>query len=344
MTFQDLKYELVPNRNIFIPLSKNYRKRTIDSICHIVDVYEKLSGTKTNTRSKTNGLNDKRLNTDFYYLNTELSDSLYEERDISKIENIISKISSNPVDIYYDDNITIENVSNMSWQNDFIMKTCIDSDSIIKEQVYDKKTVIKPISDDVFSFEKEMAFSSLLEIKNKVPDYYEEIYNNVNKIILFDGNLVTGGTSSRYMSSIFIKKPYHRFRDTLFDPMSLDRLTHKVYYLEQIIHESSHLYLDQVMEFDPLVTNDISQKFKSPIRKDLRPMRGIYHATFVLSRLIDFFMKLGVLDSVNDERSRKERIERINSSLAIGIDEIENKAILTSNGKYILDEMKNKIL
>ncbi len=58
-----------------------------------------------------------------------------------------------------------------------------------------------------------------------------------------------------------------------------------MYFLDHITHETSHLVLHTLMNVDPLITNGHAQRFDAPIRPDPRPLYGIYHATFVLSRI-----------------------------------------------------------
>lgn len=51
--------------------------------------------------------------------------------------------------------------------------------------------------------------------------------------------------------------------------------------LEAIIHESSHNKLNLLMHFDPIIENDMQEKYYSAIRPDARHMKGVflwYHA------------------------------------------------------------------
>lgn len=57
------------------------------------------------------------------------------------------------------------------------------------------------------------------------------------------------------------------------------------YFLDHITHETSHGVLHAIMTTDPLILNGFTGRFSAPIRFDPRPLYGIYHATFVLSRI-----------------------------------------------------------
>lgn len=66
----------------------------------------------------------------------------------------------------------------------------------------------------------------------------------------------------------------------------------QVYFCEHIIHETSHLHLHTLFAIDPIVLNRPNERYTAPIRPDPRPMYGIFHATFVLSRMVRLFMLL----------------------------------------------------
>ena len=55
--------------------------------------------------------------------------------------------------------------------------------------------------------------------------------------------------------------------------------------MEALAHEAGHSLLFGLTIDRPLVNNPDEQKFKSPLRRDPRPMDGIYHATFVSARM-----------------------------------------------------------
>lgn len=57
-------------------------------------------------------------------------------------------------------------------------------------------------------------------------------------------------------------------------------------FVDRITHETSHIALNAVMTHDKLVLNDPTERFSSPLRTDPRPLVGIYHGTFVLSRVV----------------------------------------------------------
>lgn len=55
--------------------------------------------------------------------------------------------------------------------------------------------------------------------------------------------------------------------------------------VEVVAHESAHSLLFAFCTDEPLVYNDDEDLYPSPLRHDLRPMDGLYHATFVSARM-----------------------------------------------------------
>lgn len=47
-----------------------------------------------------------------------------------------------------------------------------------------------------------------------------------------------------------------------------------------------------MMAHDPMILNDMKELYQAPIRLDPRPMFGIFHATFVLSRIVRVFRRI----------------------------------------------------
>ena len=55
--------------------------------------------------------------------------------------------------------------------------------------------------------------------------------------------------------------------------------------VEGLVHEAAHQLLFAFSRDDALVENAIGERFSSPLRRDPRPMIGVYHATFVCARV-----------------------------------------------------------
>lgn len=55
-------------------------------------------------------------------------------------------------------------------------------------------------------------------------------------------------------------------------------------YLRTLVHETAHLLLFAIAREEPLVLNDADERQASPLRDDMRPVDGIFHAAFVSAR------------------------------------------------------------
>lgn len=72
----------------------------------------------------------------------------------------------------------------------------------------------------------------------------------------------------------------------LWGALALNPLAHPNWfdYLPSLVHESAHSILFAIARKGPLVLNDPSERFYSPLRQSARPMDGIFHAAFVSAR------------------------------------------------------------
>ena len=59
-----------------------------------------------------------------------------------------------------------------------------------------------------------------------------------------------------------------------------------VRYLENLVHEAGHQHLNRIFLQDDLILNESHETFRSPLRKEPRPLSGILHALFVLGRTL----------------------------------------------------------
>jgi hypothetical protein len=79
-----------------------------------------------------------------------------------------------------------------------------------------------------------------------------------------------GGSHYQLWGALFLNGQFHP------DPLAV---------VEVLAHESAHSLLFGFCTHLPLVENDDEERFASPLRTDLRPMDGIYHATYVSARM-----------------------------------------------------------
>ena len=111
-----------------------------------------------------------------------------------------------------------------------------------------------------------------------------------------------------------------------------------------LVHEAAHLLLFAHSIEEPLVTNPIDALYSSPLRRDQRPMDGVFHATFVAARMHYVTQKLRQATKLDLEKSRLLQLD--NSLIELrgqyegGLQTVEQYAALTVTGRQIIDETR----
>jgi hypothetical protein len=107
---------------------------------------------------------------------------------------------------------------------------------------------------------------------------------------------------------------------------------------QALAHESAHNLLFGLCADGPLLRNDDTERYASPLRVDPRPLDGIFHATFVTARMHQAVARLraaGVLDA--DERAEAERaLASCTSLFAQGLATLDAHAEPTPLGEAVL--------
>lgn len=115
------------------------------------------------------------------------------------------------------------------------------------------------------------------------------------------------------------------------------------YYIEHIIHECAHHTLNVINSCDELVTNDISERFSAPLRNDPRPMIGLFHAFFVLSRIYQTLKKLSQIDLPEYNQEINERVNLTMKRLLSTKATIRSHATFTATGRMIFNAIEDII-
>lgn len=123
-----------------------------------------------------------------------------------------------------------------------------------------------------YEFSKQASKTALESLEQIDKELYSEISIYLSDILILNSEQINAGSSFFTFGLVYLKE--------------LTQNQHWIILLEHIVHECAHLHLYTLWKKDPIVINDKEELFKSPLRKDLRPMSGIFHAMFVLSRLI----------------------------------------------------------
>lgn len=111
---------------------------------------------------------------------------------------------------------------------------------------------------------------------------------------------------------------------------------------EFLVHEATHALLFAAACDEPLVLNPPDELYPSPLRKDLRPMDGIFHATLVCARIAEFYSLLHGYDSVPNADDRTLfRLAQANAVKFLqGASTIEEFGRISPLGQDLLEQAK----
>ena len=165
-------------------------------------------------------------------------------------------------------------------------------------------------------------------MKLALPELAYEFKALVNDIVMAVGDTKSdyqfdGGSSYFLWGTLFLNATSHQTDIAM---------------VEVLAHESAHMLLYACTIDEPLVLNPDEDLFPSPLRDDLRPMDGIYHATFVSARmhyamqsLVDSDI-LSTEDLVAAKQARDEDLKNFWAGYKVVLEDGE----LTATGEKIM--------
>lgn len=183
---------------------------------------------------------------------------------------------------------------------------------------------INSVGRDILNNESIYINKAIGVLSKCTPGIFEEFREYVNSVSLFKGTVLVGITSMRSFGRIHLKIPGSKMTE-------VEKIA---YYVEHLVHETSHLHLHGIMMYDPLILNKDDERYPAPIRVDLRPMYGIYHATFVLNRMKRVFEQWL---KYSKEKPVEKYFKTFSWQLKNGIKTVGENGKFTSNGKILFE-------
>ena len=183
-------------------------------------------------------------------------------------------------------------------------------------------TLVWPLLDpEVIAFHRRNIGEALDLIARFDPELSAEFDAFVVSIRLFSGRVLRGETSPATFGAIWLRVP---------EPEQ-DQVS---YWLEHLSHEVGHLRLEALFMQEALVLNPYDElRFRAPIRDDARSMRGVFHATFVLARIIRLYRRLSLAGL--DKRLR-DMLRLFELQFEIGMNTLNSaEARFSANGAAI---------
>ena len=191
----------------------------------------------------------------------------------------------------------------------------------IMVSTFDEHVTLSAPSKENYSKTEENIHAALKEIEAIAPAHYGEVKCFASTYLVCQSKRFIAGSSFPLIGLIGIADR-HDLKTTI----------------EYIIHETAHQYIYHLTVFDGLCEGE--GMFKSPLRKDPRPIEGIYHATFVLARIISFYKSaLGKSKYIPDDFI-KSQIMTYSKKYHDGYEVIAKNATLTDLGKELIESTK----
>ena len=97
-----------------------------------------------------------------------------------------------------------------------------------------------------------------------------------------------------------------------------------------LMHEAAHIALFALSPMEGVVTNTDDERHESPLRTDARPLEGVFHATFVLARMV-YGMESLLSSGYLSPAERDVAIDIVTASRPLFFDGVET---LRRHGKF----------
>lgn len=261
-SFKMLASEALPVTGRALSLRTSFNRSLMNSLLYLLDVCCEVipEARFARVKEKIESLNPELKFSGFLsLLHIDLL-KVAENNDIEGVNNIVERLGLEDHSIQ---ELKFLNLSNLDEYYQPLIKS-IFSDSITREIEF----FSLPSSE--FEEVKASFCHGLKVFEEAFPDFFMEFQELVGEILFLKGKNLYQGSSTDLFGMIY-KSSDHKWQ----------KLTDL---FEFFIHEEAHLYLFLVNREDPIVLNPTDIYF-SPIRKEKRPLMGIYHANFVLARV-----------------------------------------------------------
>jgi hypothetical protein len=280
----DLLFEvgnLLPNSKLAIELKQSSDRKMLKSLKYLISVVHKalpennFDDIIANIDSKLNSewKNFDRVPATLHIVHSKLR-SAVEDHQVKEALANINALRSYEI---LTDKIQIGPLGGdqWSWEENQNIKDILDQSSLKTYGV--TMGVSEPSS--ILAIQMNDAISSALKILKEVDkELYTEIYVFVTDIVYYDSTKTTSSSSFNCLG--------------LINMNCIRGLQNWTTVLEMIVHEAAHQFVFNMMMHNQLILNEGEGLYKSSLRKDPRPMSGIYHATIVIARIIYIMSKL----------------------------------------------------
>ena len=211
---------------------------------------------------------------------------------------------------------------------DLALKETMYSGAVLGTSYHDMR--LDDMQQDEESLSSEILSSGAARLRRALPELEAEIGVLVESILFFQSG---GDTNERALSFTANRCQSLIFINGRHDPKW-------IFLLDKLVHEAAHTYLFAVNLQEELVSNSAGAEFGSPLRNDKRTLIAIYHATFVIERLIFCFSGLAADTGLTTTEAGEIAglLDFYHSRLDHGYNVVMEHAHLTHCGRRLLDE------
>lgn len=188
--------------------------------------------------------------------------------------------------------------------------------------------LVTPAAADAASL-KDRLDETLATMADTAPAMIEEVRAFVRQIVLADEaagapHKFYGASTFLLWGAIFLNPARH--------PTALD-------VADTLVHESGHLLLFARSIEEPMTLNPRDARYRSPLRRDPRPMEGIFHAVFVTARMAAFYEALAQSPRADPGMRvlAADRFEDNRHAFREGLATVRADGRLTATGREVID-------
>lgn len=256
----------------------------------------------------------------YYFQLKEAIDS----ENLDSILDIIHLISQQPIVVQQQMNgyPNIVSAIDSEWERTLFIKT-VRKEIVSDFGVENGCELVRPVFHSDLTQQADHVKLALEILRNTDETHSYAATENLLAIKLFDGT-VRGFSYQAAYGNIYIRLPKETDLPT-------------AYYLEHIVHECAHQHLFALQLIDPVVLNHKDELFDAPIRKQKRPMDGIFHACFVLARMVRCFRKA---QDCFAQEYHTSFLNRIETWFEKSHDTVHQYAKLSDQGKALFNTVK----
>jgi len=156
------------------------------------------------------------------------------------------------------------------------------------------------------------------------PEAAFEMHELVRQIVFFDGDESNSASTIHTFGAIYLT--------------TAPKMVNLPAMYEALLHESGHHALTLKESFSTMLLNS-EERTESPLRGTARPVRGVFHAVFVLMRMIlGIERALAHLD-VGEREKLEQRAEFLRIRREVGFRSLERSARFTDQGAELFEAM-----